>query len=1275
MLDLSINKAVRARNIPLLLAFSPYHRHPTSSTYRNPHLLILYRMMYTITSKESFVLLPLESGILPFPLKRDVIETLPRFGRPEYGSEDEGELAILLVSKSVRRFSDRLSGLFRRRDHQRGVKAVLSPKVKDADGVDSDNALLWFTSADNWRPGLLPLEQAARRADIGGRKLVTALRLEREDPGSASPVIGAENETSACGSSCYSLLTFLNRLRVELASAIKRKGISVVRQVAPNTSVRIRGGQEIGIPSSPLKCDTIDALPRFGEPEYRFEDEGELATPFISESVPRLTDHLVGVQRCAARSQGHPHSSCFSICHVSLNVTYRFRVAFPLIRDATDVLPRNGKPAHGFESEGELATPLVSKSVPRLSDRLSGVFRRRVAYARYHRCLPRNGKPQHGFESGGELATPLISKSVPRLSDRLSGVSRRRDPQRRVTKVDDASIVNSDSRLTWFTIPVQFGALGPDDSDSASPEVGTDNMRRVPVPLLVTIHNRQLESNASTRVRDEVWTRILSFPPKCDTINALLRFGKPEHGFENEGELATPFVIKSVSRFSIRLSGVFVVAITSAESSHPQTYARYHRRISWVSKPEYGFEDEGDPATPFVSESVPRLSDRLIGVFRRAARNFGLLSRLYAMPLMSSSEWEARARWSLSSSQPPAWSKGHPQSSCFSICRVSLNVPYRVRVTFPLVWDTIEAFPRSDKPEYGVEDEDELATPLVSKPVQRSSNRVAGAFQRRNYHHRVQTVFQSRSTTRTMPMAMIGQCGSPVEAFERVSVCLRRLGGWTSFLGMTLPEKRLEDSDSASPVVWRQVSIGYCVFTIDRLSRMRAPEYKMNSKPGFCLSRLNTTPSMSSPRVRKPEHGFEDEGELATPFVSRTFVGAAISTKSRSSSLPGLQDPDSASLVVGTDIEPSTRISTYSNPLIFLYRFGVESVSATERELGHQEIRLSPFPLIRDIFNALPRSRRSEYGFEDEGELATPLISKLVPRFSDRIAGAFCHPDHQRLVKVIVSTKVSDADDVSSDDKLTWLTSPNNWCPGLLPFERLRVVLFVEGGRTSFLEMSIQETTRRPGSSVGSDSELSRLSRMQASGYEVGRKPGIHLSCLYATPSTRSCASPCRGFPTASPELFTSYPPYQVQGATDVNCDDRTRRPGFSVDSSSRGQLETSTRVSTCYSSLMFICRFGVEPASPEHGFESEGELATLLVSKSVPRISDRLSGLFRRRDHQCGVKVVLSRKVKDANDVDSDNALLWFTSADNWRPGLLPLEQAARRADIVRRPEAFERV
>ncbi|EJD05247.1 uncharacterized protein FOMMEDRAFT_154467 [Fomitiporia mediterranea MF3/22] len=122
--------------------------------------------MYTIAFNEPVVLLPLESGILPFPLKRDVIETLPRFGRPEYGSEGEGELATPLVSKSVRRFSDRLRGVFRRRSHQRGVKVVFPANANDAADVDSETALMWFTSADNWRPGLLPLEQAARRADI-----------------------------------------------------------------------------------------------------------------------------------------------------------------------------------------------------------------------------------------------------------------------------------------------------------------------------------------------------------------------------------------------------------------------------------------------------------------------------------------------------------------------------------------------------------------------------------------------------------------------------------------------------------------------------------------------------------------------------------------------------------------------------------------------------------------------------------------------------------------------------------------------------------------------------------------------------------------------------------------------------------------------------------------------------------------------------------------------------------------------------------------------------
>ena len=61
--------------------------------------------------------------------------------------------------------------------------------------------------------------------------------------GAPTPIeTGAENETSTCGSTCYSSLTFLYRFRVEPVSAIERRGMSVVRQVAPNTSIRIRSG-------------------------------------------------------------------------------------------------------------------------------------------------------------------------------------------------------------------------------------------------------------------------------------------------------------------------------------------------------------------------------------------------------------------------------------------------------------------------------------------------------------------------------------------------------------------------------------------------------------------------------------------------------------------------------------------------------------------------------------------------------------------------------------------------------------------------------------------------------------------------------------------------------------------------------------------------------------------------------------------------------------------------------------------------------------------------
>ncbi|EJD05248.1 uncharacterized protein FOMMEDRAFT_154468 [Fomitiporia mediterranea MF3/22] len=801
-------------------------------------------------------------------------------------------------------------------------------------------------------------------------------------------------------------------------------------------------GDRDSIPPPPLKCDTIDALPRFGGPEYGFEDEGELATPFVGE----------------------------------------FRVAFPLIRDATDVLPRNGKPEHGFESEGELATPLVSKSVPRLSDRLSGVFRRRghqfpVAYARCHRCLPRNEKPEHGFESEGELATPLVNKSVPRL------------PTASVESLVVA-IPSAGSRSSLYQ--------GPDDSDSASHEVGTDNMRRVPVPLLVT---------------NSV------FPPKHDTINVLLRFGKLEHGFEDEGELATPFVIKSVSRFSIRLSGVFRrrdhqcgVKISSCFPA----YGRYHRRIPWVSKPEYGFEDEGDLAIPFVNESVPRLSDRLIGAFRRAAR-----------------------------------SQCHPQSSCFSICRVSLNVPCRFRVAFPLIRDAIGVLPRNGKPEHGFESEGELATPLVSKSVPRLSDRLSGVSRRRNHQRGVKSSSYFPACTR-YHRSIPSQARAEVFRPRRRSISTSRLPA-SSQGRISIKVNDADDVNGDDRPMWftdrgfrahlASRNIGYRVFTIDRLSRMRAPEYKMNSKPEFCLSRLNTTPSMSSLRFRKPEHGFEDEGELATPFVSRSVsrfsdriakdfrcrshqhqVKVVLSARQRF----GLDDPDSASLVVGTDIEPSTRISTYSNPLIFLYRF-------------------SPFPLIRDIFNALPRSGRSEYGFEDEGELATPLISKLVPRFSDRIAGAFCRPDHQRLVKVIVSTKVSDADDVSNDDKLTWLTSPNNWCPGLLPFEDAYPG-DVNTAKLSSVSVSKSERLEDPDPAsalVESDAGFRVQSRQKP-----GNPPVLPICDTFDTllrfaqleygfEYEGELATLLVNFGPHRRSLSLVILPTKVNDATDVNCDDR----------------------------------------------------------------------------------------------------------------------------------------
>ncbi|EJC99462.1 uncharacterized protein FOMMEDRAFT_160516 [Fomitiporia mediterranea MF3/22] len=162
--------------------------------------------MHAITSNESVVLLALGTGILPFPLKRDIIDTFRRFGKPAHGSEDEGELgsnhgralyqgqpfqlkrntidalprfgkpehrfddedelATPLVSKSVPRCSDHLSGVFRCRIHQRGVNVVFSTRINNANDTESDDGPMSSTSPHNWRSFPLPLEQDAHFANI-----------------------------------------------------------------------------------------------------------------------------------------------------------------------------------------------------------------------------------------------------------------------------------------------------------------------------------------------------------------------------------------------------------------------------------------------------------------------------------------------------------------------------------------------------------------------------------------------------------------------------------------------------------------------------------------------------------------------------------------------------------------------------------------------------------------------------------------------------------------------------------------------------------------------------------------------------------------------------------------------------------------------------------------------------------------------------------------------------------------------------------------------------
>ncbi|OCB88071.1 hypothetical protein A7U60_g4858 [Sanghuangporus baumii] len=108
-------------------------------------------------TNESRVFLPLEPGITPFPIKRSPVYVPPIFAKPRYELDDEQELPALLEVKSTPKLAAvaaSIASVFRRQKfaHVSINTAKLEPT--------------WFTSPENWRPGLVTLEQAASREDI-----------------------------------------------------------------------------------------------------------------------------------------------------------------------------------------------------------------------------------------------------------------------------------------------------------------------------------------------------------------------------------------------------------------------------------------------------------------------------------------------------------------------------------------------------------------------------------------------------------------------------------------------------------------------------------------------------------------------------------------------------------------------------------------------------------------------------------------------------------------------------------------------------------------------------------------------------------------------------------------------------------------------------------------------------------------------------------------------------------------------------------------------------
>ena len=70
---------------------------------------------------------------------------------------------------------------------------------------------------------------------------------------------------------------------------------------------------------------------------------------------------------------------------------------------------------------------------------------------------------------------------------------------------------------------------------------------------------------------------------------------------------------------------------------------------------------------------------------------------------------------------------------------------------------------------------------------------------------------------------------------------------------------------------------------------------------------------------------------------------------------------------------------------------------------------------------------------------------------------------------------------------------------------------------------------------------------------------------------------------------------------------------------------------------------------------------------EAAPRTKSKIAECLAR------FKASMFSGKRSIKEVPSEE-FIWQTTEDNWRPGLVTLEQAARSKAIVRRPEAFER-